>query len=129
CEQSFVQAFGPKLHELVTEEFATRGITGHTGVAPSKIGETDVLYTDGSTREFDALVAFPPYVAAVRYDGLPQDDRGFLICEPETRAVVGHPEIFAPGDSGDFPVKQAFLALLQADAVASQIIADITHTT
>ncbi|GAB3887519.1 hypothetical protein ACFQ1S_12760 [Kibdelosporangium lantanae] len=30
-EQSFVQAFGPKLHELVTEEFAVRGITGHTG--------------------------------------------------------------------------------------------------
>jgi len=128
-EQSFIQAFGPKLHELVTEEFATRQITGHTGVAPGKVGETEVAYTDGSTQEYDVLIAFPPYVSAVRYEGLPQDDRGFLTCEPETRAVVGYPDIFAPGDSGDFPVKQAFLALLQADAVARKIIGDVTHTT
>ncbi|GAB3899793.1 hypothetical protein GCM10029964_086200 [Kibdelosporangium lantanae] len=120
-EQSFVQAFGPKLHELVTEEFAVRGITGHTGVSPDKVGETEVVYTDGTTREFDVLVAFSPYIAAVSYDGLPMDNRGFLTCEPESRAVVGHPEIYAPGDAGDFPVKQAFLALLQADAVAAQI--------
>jgi sulfide:quinone oxidoreductase len=125
-EQSFIQAFGPKLHEVAMEEFATRGITGVTGVVPDKVSETEVAYTDGTTREYDVLVAFPPYVAAVRYEGLPTDHRGFLTCEPETRAVVGHPEIFAPGDAGDFPVKQAFLALLQADAVATKIAADIT---
>nr|WP_042178600.1 FAD-dependent oxidoreductase [Kibdelosporangium sp. MJ126-NF4]CEL13285.1 Sulfide-quinone reductase [Kibdelosporangium sp. MJ126-NF4]CTQ98976.1 Sulfide-quinone reductase [Kibdelosporangium sp. MJ126-NF4] len=126
-EQSFVQAFGPKLHEVVTEEFATRSITGHTAITPDKVTETDVAYSDGATREFDVLITFPPYVAGMRYDGLPADDRGFLTCEPETRAVVGHPEIFAPGDAGDFPVKQAFLALLQADAVANKIVADITN--
>jgi sulfide:quinone oxidoreductase len=39
--------------------------------------------------------------------------------------VQGHPEIFAPGDAGDFPVKQAFLAFLQADAVAEHIAGEV----
>ncbi|WP_037267534.1 NAD(P)/FAD-dependent oxidoreductase [Kibdelosporangium aridum] len=128
-EQSFIQAFGPKLHEVVTEEFATRSITGHTAVTPDKVTETEVSYSDGVTRQFDVLITFPPYVAGVRYDGLPADDRGFLTCEPETRAVLDYPDIFAPGDAGDFPVKQAFLALLQADAVANKIVADFTGRT
>ena len=33
------------------------------------------------------------------------------------------PDIYAPGDAGDFPVKQAFLAFLQADTVAEHIAA------
>jgi sulfide:quinone oxidoreductase len=40
-----------------------------------------------------------------------------------TRQVAGHAEIYAPGDAGDFPVKQAFLAFLQADTVAEHIAA------
>ena len=41
--------------------------------------------------------------------------------ELETRQVVRYPDVYAPGDGGDFPVKQAFLAFLQADAVADHI--------
>ena len=58
-------------------------------------------------------------------DGLPTDDRGFLACEPDTRQVTGWPEIYAPGDAGDFPVKQAFLAFLQADAAADHLASRI----
>ena len=57
----------------------------------------------------------------MRYAALPSDDRGFLATEPATRQVVDHPDIYAPGDAGDFPVKQAFLAFLQADTVAEHI--------
>ncbi len=39
--------------------------------------------------------------------------------------MTGHPDIYAPGDAGDFPVKQAFLAFLQADAVADHIAAEV----
>jgi sulfide:quinone oxidoreductase len=39
--------------------------------------------------------------------------------------VLGQERVFAPGDAGDFPVKQAFLAFLQADAVAATIAADV----
>ena len=42
-----------------------------------------------------------------------------------TRQVTGHPDIYAVGDAGDFPVKQAFLAFLQADAAAEHLSARI----
>jgi NADPH-dependent 2,4-dienoyl-CoA reductase/sulfur reductase-like enzyme len=74
-------------------------------------------------RTFDHLIAFPPYVSAVHYDTLPSDERGFLETDPTTRQVAGQPDIYAPGDAGDFPVKQAFLAFLQADTVAEHIAA------
>ncbi|MBE1495658.1 NADH dehydrogenase FAD-containing subunit [Amycolatopsis lexingtonensis] len=124
-EQSYVQAFGPKLHDVVAAEFAERGVDGRTGASPDKVSELEIAYTDGTAQEFDLLVTFPPYVAAHRFDGLPADDRGFLVCEESTRRVLGHPNVYAPGDAGDFPVKQAFLALRQAQAVAGQIAADV----
>ena len=122
-EHGYIQAFGPRLHEVVTAEFAERNVSGHTDEVVVAIEAGRAHYADGSSREFDHLVAFPPYVSAVRYDALPSDDRGFIETELTTRQVVGHPDIYAPGDAGDFPVKQAFLAFLQADTVAEHIAA------
>ena len=87
----------------------------------TEIRADEVLYADGSTRAYDHLIAFPPYVAAVRWPDLRADQRGFLATDPVTRQLIGHTQIYAPGDAGDFPVKQAFLALLQADTVAEHI--------
>jgi sulfide:quinone oxidoreductase len=126
-ENSFVQAFGPRLHDLVSDEFDRRGIDGHTGAVVSKVAQDEVLYADGSRRGHDLLVAFPPHVAAAEYPGLPADDRGFLHTDPATRLVSGTENVYAPGDAGDFPVKQAFLAFLQADAVADDIAARVDH--
>jgi sulfide:quinone oxidoreductase len=124
-ERSFIQAFGPRLHEVVTKEFLERGIEGHTEEIVETVTDGEVRYAGGGTRRFDTLISFPPYIAAVTYDGLPHDDRGFLETEFESRQVKGHPEIYAPGDAGDFPVKQAFLAFLQADAVAEHIAGQV----
>jgi NADH dehydrogenase FAD-containing subunit len=124
-EKTYIQAFGPRLHELVANEFSRRGITGRTESVVSKVAQREVLFDDGTRHDFDLLIAFPPYVSAARYDALPSDDRGFIHTELTTRQVVEHPEIFAPGDAGDFPVKQAFLAFLQADAVADTIASHI----
>jgi NADH dehydrogenase FAD-containing subunit len=120
-EQSFIQAFGPRLHEVVTAEFAERGIDGHTGEVVAEVRDGTVVYADGSTRHFDHLVSFPPYVSALAVPGLTADDRGFVAADLATRQAIGHPDVYVPGDSGDFPVKQAFLAFLQADAVADHI--------
>ena len=122
-EQTYIQAFGPRLHDVVSAEFAERHIDGHTGESVAEITDGVARYADGGTREFDELIAFPPYVAAVSYEGLPSDDRGFIQTELTTRQVAGQPDIYAPGDAGDFPVKQAFLAFLQADTVAEHIAA------
>ncbi|HXF97834.1 MAG TPA: FAD-dependent oxidoreductase [Gaiellaceae bacterium] len=124
-EPTFIAAFGPKLHEVVVSEFAARGIEGHTDWRVSAVEAEAVAYENGERVAYDLLVAFPPYVAALRYDGLPADERGFLETELGSRRVRGHERIFAPGDAGDFPVKQAFLAFLQADAVVGHIAADV----
>jgi NADH dehydrogenase FAD-containing subunit len=124
-EGGFIQAFGPRLHAVVTREFAERGIDGHVGEIVTEVRADEVRYADGSSRAYDHLIAFPPYVSAVRWPDLRSDERGFLLTEPTTRQLIGHPQIYAPGDAGDFPVKQAFLALLQADSVAEHIAARV----
>jgi sulfide:quinone oxidoreductase len=126
-EPSFIAAFGPKLHDVVVEEFAERGIEGHTGWRVESVEAEEVRYENGERRAYDLLVSFPPYVAGVDYSrfGLPSDERGFLACEPGSRRVRGEDRIYAPGDAGDFPVKQAFLAFLQADAVAEDVAARV----
>jgi NADH dehydrogenase FAD-containing subunit len=124
-EQTFIQAFGPRLHEVVVAEFAERGIEGHTAEVVERITEREAHFAGDVTREFDELIAFPPYIAALRYEALPADDRGFIETDLQSRQVVGSAGSYAPGDAGDFPVKQAFLAMLQADAVADHIAAQI----
>jgi sulfide:quinone oxidoreductase len=124
-EQTFIQAFGPKLHAVVQTEFADRGIEGHNAWALERVTDGEAQYANARTIAFDLLVAFPPYVAAVAYAGLPMDERGFLSTDLATRRVRGEERIYAPGDAGDFPVKQAFLAFLQADAAAETIAAEV----
>lgn len=124
-EHGFIQAFGPRLHELVSEEFADRGIAGHVEEVATEVGAEEVRYADGSSRGFDHLIAFPPYVAAVRYPALESDERGFVRTDPATRLAAGRDDVYVPGDAGDFPIKQAFLAFLQADAVANHIDAEL----
>ena len=124
-EDSYIQAFGPRLHSVVEDEFERRGINGHHGWVVEKVEAGSVHYANGQELSYDLLVSFPPYIASTPFEGLPSDDRGFLETELATRRVVGHPEIYAVGDAGDFPVKQAFLAFLQGDAAASQIAAVI----
>jgi NADH dehydrogenase FAD-containing subunit len=125
-EQSYIQAFGPRLHEVVTTEFAERGIEGHTGLVVEEVAPGEVRFQRGEVMGYDSLVAFPPYVAALRYSGLPADDRGFISTDFRSRHVEGYPDVYAPGDAGDFPVKQAFLAFLQADAVAEHVAGELT---
>jgi sulfide:quinone oxidoreductase len=127
-ERSFIQAFGPKLHEVVVGEFTGRGIEGRVGTRLASVEADEARFEDGSTERYDLLIAFPPYVSAVRYPELPGDDRGFLATDLASRRVAGQERIYAPGDAGDFPVKQAFLAFLQADAVAEDIAAKATES-
>jgi sulfide:quinone oxidoreductase len=124
-EESYIQAFGPRLHDVVSTEYAERGIDGYTREVVTEVRDGEVRYAGGRTRAFDHLIAFPPYVAGVEYDGLPADDRGFLHTSADTRQLEGHDDVYVPGDAGDFPIKQAFLAFLQADTVAEHIAAAV----
>lgn len=128
-EAGYIQAFGPRLNDVVTGEFGRRGVAGHKEYAVDRVDRDAVVYQNGQRLPYDLLVSFPPYIAAVPFPGLPADGRGFLNTVMETRQVVGYPEIYAVGDAGDFPVKQAFLAFLQADAAAEHLSAQILNTT
>ena len=95
-EQSYIQAFGPRLHEVVSAEFSQRGIDGHTGEVVTEIAAGEARYADGSTRAFDHLIAFPPYVSAVRYEALPSDERGFIHTEMEPARSSAYPTSTPP---------------------------------
>ena len=118
-EDGFIQAFGPRLHDLVTEEFAERGIDGHVERGRDRGADgRGALRRRRARASYDHLIAFPPYVAAVRYPACESDERGFVRPTSRRGWPIGRDDIYAPGDAGDFPIKQAFLAFLQADAVA-----------
>ena len=124
-EKGYIQAFGPRLNVHVEEEFAKRGIHGDKEHVIASIAADHARFTNGAELPHDLLVSFPPYAAATPFAGLPMDDRGFIATEMASRQVVGFPDIYAAGDTGDFPVKQAFLAFLQGDAVAESLASRI----
>jgi len=124
-EQTYIEAFGPRLHEVVADEFRERNIEGHTQCALSGVEPERLLFQNGEQLSYDVLVSFPPYVASEAFAHLPTDERGFIQVDRDSRRVVGQERIFAAGDAADFPIKQAFLALLQGDAVGDHIAAEV----
>ena len=124
-EEGFIQAFGPRLNTVVTDEFEERGVSGQKGFVVTQVEPGVVHYQNGERRSYDLLVSFPPYIAGQRYSPLPMDDRGFIHVDADSRRVKGYSNIFAVGDTADFPIKQAFLALLQGDAAAAHLAAEI----
>lgn len=124
-EDGFVQSFGPRLNTVMDGEFTERGIAGYKGFVVTGVEPGKVHYQNGETRAYDLLVSFPPYVAANTFEAMPRDDRGFIRVVPDSRRVQGRDRVFAAGDAADFPIKQAFLALLQADAAADHIAGEI----
>lgn len=125
-ERSYIQAFGPRLNEVVELEFEKRRIHGLREHVVREVHSDRVVYQNGTEIEYDLLVSFPPYIAGQPFPGLPSDERGFIQTQLGTRRVSGFENIYAVGDAGDFPVKQAFLAFLQADAAGEHLAAEIT---
>ncbi|ARA94480.1 hypothetical protein AWN76_015825 [Rhodothermaceae bacterium RA] len=130
AEPSFLAALGDHLHARIAHELDRRGITAYRGLAVTAV-EPGVLHdAAGGRHRFDVLVAVPPYVAAVPWPTLPTDDRGFL----RTRLASGQVEDgtdvhYAVGDATAFPVKQAIVALRQADAAAEHLAARLQRRT
>lgn len=128
-ESAFMEAFGPRLTDVIAGEMEERGIHARTSIAAAGAEPGVVVFREGERIPFDLLVALPPHVPAVAYPGLPANERGFLRADGPTRQVIDHPGVYAVGDAADFPVKQAFLAVLQGDAAAEQIVSAIERTT
>ncbi len=126
-ESSYIQAFGSRLNEVVEKEFIERKIKGYKDYVVKRVEKNKVIYENGEEVQYDYLISFPPYISSVNYTGLESDERGFIKTNFSDRSVLNYKNIFAPGDAGDFPVKQAFLAFLQADTVANKINSEISQ--
>lgn len=124
-EEAFIEAFGPRLNTVVADEFAERKIEGHVRHVVSEVEPNSVRFQNGAELPYDLLISFPPYAAARNFPALPIDERGFVNVDPSSRRVAGNDRLYAVGDTGNFPIKQAFLALLQGDAAGDHVAADI----
>lgn len=123
AESRYAAALGPHMHTVIAGEFARRHIHGYPGATVTEVSGSKVRLVEGSAVPFDVLVAAAPHAAAMALPELPSDARGFLRVESATRQVLDHPDIFAVGDAADFPLKQAYLALLQAHAGVEALVA------
>lgn len=121
AEKRHLEALGMDLHEHVGASMARHDITVETGRTFRRVDHGQITLGDGRIVPFDVLISAAGYMGGGPTDGLPVDERGFLRTRPETRQLVSHDHIYAAGDGSDFPVKQGFLGLLQADAAAEHI--------
>jgi sulfide:quinone oxidoreductase len=122
-EPAFADALGPRMHAEIERAFTRRGIGARTGARVVEVHERVLRHADGRTTEFDLLIALPPYESSARFESLPVDGRGFVRVERDTGRVAGLDDVYVIGDAADFPVKQAHLAIGQADAAAEAIVA------
>lgn len=125
AEKSYLEDFGPQVHEMARSQFDARGIVHHACRSLRSVEENAAYFARTEVHSFDVMIAMPPFVASVPFPALPSDPRGFVDAQLASRRVKKLNDIFGVGDSCDFPVKQAFLALQQADAAAEGIVADI----
>lgn len=124
-EQAFMSAFGHQMHDVIEEAFEQRQIEGHTNVPIAEVGPSSLMTEDGTRIPYDLLVAAPAFKSTTTWPHLPMTAEGFLKTELASRQVLDYPDIYAVGDGADYPVKQAFLALLQADAAAEHLAAHL----
>lgn len=122
-EETYLQAFGPGMHELASMEFDKRGITGCTHYIVDHVERDRAVYKNGSVLPFNLLVSFPAHGPSTHFTHLPLDHSGFIATDLRTRQVVGYPDIYAVGDAADFPIKLGDMAVLQADAAAESLAA------
>jgi sulfide:quinone oxidoreductase len=102
-------------------------LKGTRGFVVTSVEPDAAHYPNGERPGYDRLVGSSAYVAAERFPGLPADERGFIRAEPDSRRIKGRGDMFSVGYAADFPIKQAFLALLQA-AAADHLAAEIKRT-
>lgn len=120
-ERRHVEALGPHVHERVAESLAYHGVDAATGRRAVRVEPRRVVFEAGEDVPFDILIDAAVYAGRGPKIGLPVDGDGFYRTRLETRQLVSFDDIYAVGDGSDYPVKQGFLALLQADAAAEHI--------
>jgi sulfide:quinone oxidoreductase len=126
AESAYLNYLGPRMDPVMDRGFADRGIDGERSWRLARIEGEDAVSEAGERISAELMVAFPPYRGTADFSGLPTDEKGFVLTEPDgSLRVRGWERLYVVGDAGDFPVKQGELAMLQAVAAADSISAEL----
>ncbi|HET8821721.1 MAG TPA: FAD-dependent oxidoreductase [Thermoleophilaceae bacterium] len=120
-EHDPLDLFGPDAAARVRALLEERGIDLRTGVRPVEAGGGRVALSDGPCLPADCTITVP-CLEGRGILGLPRDSHGFIPVDAHGR-VRGVDDVYAVGDTANFPVKQGGLATQQADAAAEAIAA------
>lgn len=124
-EDSYMEELGPEAHGVLAHEFSLRSIAALNSRRVHHVDPHRLVFVDGSELRYDLLLTSPACQGSTLWSRWPVDANGFLKVDPASRQIQGTPDAFAVGDAADHPVKQAFLALLQADAAGEHLAARI----
>ena len=121
---------GPKAVTGLLKAMEKRGIETHLG-HKMKGFESNKVITEGGEFEADLILFMPGMTGNLWFDNteLPRSPGG-LIAADEYCRVEGLQQVYVAGDSGSFPgpewmPKQAHMADLQAQAAASNLVAEL----
>ena len=121
---------GPKAVKGLMDEMKRRDIETHLG-HKMKAFTADGVVTEGGEFAADLILFMPGMTGNQWFDNtdLPRSDGGLLQADAQCR-VPGWERVYVAGDSGSFPgpdwmPKQAHMADLQADAAATNLVAEL----
>jgi sulfide:quinone oxidoreductase len=126
-EERPLGVFGVEASQALRELLEIRGVELHTGSAPIAWRDGFLEIAGRDPIEADAVVALPQLVGPA-LQGLPHDGNGFVATDAHGR-VPGTTDVYAVGDSTQFPLKQGGIAAQQADGVAAAIAAELAGET
>ena len=120
-EESPLAVFGTEASADVAGMLESEGVEVRTGseASVSGGGRTVSIQPSGEEISVDRVVA-TPILRGTAPRGVPADDRGFIPVDGHGR-VAGLDDVYAAGDSVDFPIKQGGIATQQADAIAEVV--------
>ncbi|MGB8003486.1 MAG: FAD/NAD(P)-binding oxidoreductase [Gaiellaceae bacterium] len=122
-EERPLGVFGVEASQALRELLEIRGVELQTGSAPIAWRDGFLELAGREPIEADAVVALPQLVGPA-LAGLPHDGNGFVPTDAHGR-VTGTTDVYAAGDSTQFPLKQGGIAAQQADGVAAAIAAEL----
>lgn len=114
--------FGSKGSAALAADLEEAGVRVHTGTSVTSSAAGRLVANPGAHDLAGHRVVSLPKAVGTPVDGLPADDKGFIVTD-RFGSVTGVDSVWAAGDATAYPIKQGGLAAQQADVAARAIAA------
>lgn len=115
--------FGERASRVVARTLEEAGIEMRARVRADVVTD-GAARLDGNWVTADRIVALPGFDGPA-LDGIPSDERGFILTDSQHRVVGLEGSVYAVGDGTTHPIKHGGLAARAADRVAARIAVDL----